>query len=96
MEDLLTRLNINIDLLERRPNAVSGGELQRISLARVLAVKPSVLLADEPTSRLDPITQRETMTVIAEQAAQADIAVVLVTHDKVIAQRWSETTIAIA
>ncbi len=93
---LLNRLNIAPELLQRRPDAVSGGELQRISLARVLAVKPSVLLADEPTSRLDPITQRETLALIAEETAQAEISVVFVTHDNVIAQRWADTTIAIA
>ncbi len=63
---LLAKLRINQDLLERRPDQVSGGELQRIAIARALAVAPSILLADEPTSRLDPITQAETMELLAE------------------------------
>lgn len=93
---LLNRLGIGSDLLDRRPDAVSGGELQRIALARALSLSPAVLLADEPTSRLDPITQRQTMMLIAEEAARDRIAVVLVTHDLLVASSWAQRTIAIA
>ena len=93
MRGLLERLRIASDLLERRPNAVSGGELQRIALARALSISPSVLLADEPTSRLDPITQAETMALIAETTAESKTAVILVTHDVAIAQSWANRQI---
>lgn len=59
--DLIQKLGVGEELLSRRPDAVSGGELQRIAIARVLAVKPKILLAEEPTSRLDPLTQKLTM-----------------------------------
>lgn len=93
---LLQDLGVDTALLERRPDSVSGGELQRIALARVLSISPAVLLADEPTSRLDPITQAETMQLIAETAARAGTAVVLVTHDRVIADRWAGRQIELA
>ena len=96
IEHLLARLRIAPELLDRRPDAVSGGELQRIALARVLSVAPAVLLADEPTSRLDPITQADTMALIAEAAAASQTAVVLVTHDPAIAGRWADRHINIA
>lgn len=89
MLNLLERLKVPVNLLHRKPDAVSGGELQRIALARVLSISPTVLLADEPTSRLDPITQAQTMRLIAEVAAESKIAVVLVTHDEMIAKRWA-------
>lgn len=92
---LLARLGIEPDLLERRPDAVSGGELQRIAIARVLALAPAVLLADEPTSRLDPVTRRHVMAVLAEVAAEAAAAVVLVTHDQVMAERWAGEVIGL-
>ena len=86
----LSELGIHPSLMERRPDAVSGGELQRIAIARALTAKPSILLADEPTSRLDTVTQRETLALIAEIAAERGIAVVLVTHDSCIAEKWAD------
>ena len=92
---LLDRLRVPLDLLERRPDAVSGGELQRVALARILALRPRVILADEPTSRLDPVTQRDVMALIAEVAEETRAAVVLVTHDPVIAGRWADRRLSL-
>lgn len=94
--DHLSQLGIDLSLLDRLPDAVSGGELQRISIARALTANPSILLADEPTSRLDPITQRETLTMMANIAKEKNIAIVLVTHDKDIAANWADKCIALA
>ena len=87
---LLAKLRVDQDLLERRPDQVSGGELQRIAIARALAVVPSILLADEPTSRLDPITQADTMALLVETTTETGTAVVLVTHDSAMAANWAE------
>ena len=95
MSGLLARLGIDTDLLHRNPDAVSGGELQRIAIARALTTKPAILLADEPTSRLDPITQRETMELISDISREEGIAVVLVTHDIAIAEKWATRSIAL-
>ena len=89
VEGLLTALGVGPALLNRRPPEVSGGELQRIALARVLMIRPAVLLADEPTSRMDPITQAAVIRLIAQAAAEHGSAVVLVTHDREIAERWA-------
>ena len=90
---ILKQLGIHPSLLDRRPDEVSGGELQRISIARALSVKPKILLADEPTSRLDPITQRETLAMLGRISYKHQIAIVLVTHDHNIAQKWAHRTI---
>ncbi len=90
IEKNLHDLNLDSDLLKRRPDEVSGGELQRLSIARALMVKPRVLLADEPTSRLDPIIQQRTMDLIANVAEKNGIAVLLVTHDHELAERWAD------
>ena len=89
----LSDLNLHQALLQRRPDAVSGGELQRLSLVRALTVNPKVLLADEPTSRLDPITQYETLEMLAKAGAEKGIAIVLVTHNVDIAEKWADRTI---
>lgn len=86
----MTALNLAPALLERRPDAVSGGELQRISIVRALSANPQVLLADEPTSRLDPVTQRETLELLGQLTRQNGIAVVIVTHNRGIAETWAQ------
>ena len=89
----LEDLNLAPALLERRPDAVSGGELQRLSIVRALAAGPGILLADEPTSRLDPITQKETLDLIAGLSLQKRLAVVLVTHDTDLAAAWADRVV---
>ena len=83
---LLARLRLAETLLDRLPSQVSGGELQRFALARVLLLKPALIFADEPTSRLDPITQQETLNLLLEVAGDSGCAVLLVTHDAEIAR----------
>lgn len=95
VEDLLARLAVPLSLLARRPDAVSGGELQRVALARALSAQPRVLLADEPTSRLDPITQARTLEMLAEIADARRLGVILVTHDVHIAENWAHRCVAL-
>lgn len=92
----MNTLNLAPALLECRPDAVSGGELQRMSIVRALSADPKVLLADEPTSRLDPITQAETIDLLGQLTRQNGIAVVIVTHDRSIAETWAQRVIALA
>jgi peptide/nickel transport system ATP-binding protein len=78
----LATLGIPEAMLLRRPHQVSGGELQRIALARALLARPVLLFADEPTSRLDPLTQQEAIGVLLHAMQETQAALVLVTHDK--------------
>lgn len=78
---LLDHLGLDAQLLRRPPDAVSGGELQRLSLLRILLWKPAFIFADEPTSRLDPITQARVITLLAETAGRDGAAIMLVSHD---------------
>lgn len=82
----IDQLGLPQDLLERKPGEVSGGELQRISLARALIPRPSILFADEPTSRLDPISQRKTFELLLDAVDQSNCALLLITHDDDIAR----------
>lgn len=92
---LLARLRLGEQLLDRLPTQVSGGELQRFALARVLLLKPVLIFADEPTSRLDPITQQQTLSLLLEAAADSGCAVLLVTHDAEIARAVAQRRIAL-
>lgn len=87
VDRLLRRVRLSATLLDRRPDAVSGGELQRFALVRVLLIEPIFVFADEPTSRLDPITQQETLELLVDTASDRNCALMLVTHDHVIAEK---------
>lgn len=78
---MLARMRLAPSLLERLPHQVSGGELQRIALARVLLMRPALIFADEPTSRLDPVTQQDVLAMLTEHVRDSGCALLLVTHD---------------
>ncbi len=84
---LLEELRLPEELLGRRPGAVSGGELQRLAVARAMLLRPALLLADEPTSRLDLLTQAETVDLLLREVVEHGCALVLVTHDPALAAR---------
>jgi peptide/nickel transport system ATP-binding protein len=92
---LLDRLGLSPALLERRPDQVSGGELQRIALARILLLRPALVFADEPTSRLDPINQKLTIELLVSVLAERCGALLLVTHDPVLARKVSDRSFVI-
>jgi len=64
-----------------RPGEVSGGEGQRVAVARALVSEPRVLFADEPTGALDSLNGERVMRLLSAAARDADVAVVLVTHE---------------
>lgn len=78
---LMVKLGLKQELLMRNCNNVSGGELQRFAILRALLLNPVFLFADEPTSRLDPITAQEVMTLLRDIAKETNCAVLLVSHD---------------
>ncbi|MFK3909410.1 ABC transporter ATP-binding protein [Pseudomonas monteilii] len=90
---LLTRLRLEPALLNRLPGNVSGGELQRFSLLRVLLLDPVFIFADEPSSRLDLITQQEMLTLLVETAREQGTAVLLVSHDEALIEAVSDQRI---
>jgi lipoprotein-releasing system ATP-binding protein len=84
------------DLLERvglgargthRAGELSGGEQQRVALARALVGEPKLLLADEPTGNLDPVTGEQTMQLLERLHHESGMATMLVTHNLTFAQR---------
>jgi putative ABC transport system ATP-binding protein len=78
--ELLDRLGVQ-DRADHRPDALSGGEQQRIAIARALLYRPPVLLADEPTGNLDSASAARLWGLLGELAAAGDTTIIMVTHE---------------
>ena len=74
-----------LDLAEARPGELSGGEAQRVAVARALVSGPKVVLADEPTGALDTVSGEQVLDALLSAARDAGASVVLVTHDNRVA-----------
>jgi len=86
------QVGLTADLLERFPHEVSEGQLQRACLARALVVRPRYLICDELSSMLDVSTQAALLETIAAVQREQALGVLLITHDRVLADTWCEAT----
>ena len=84
--ELLDQLGLG-GLADRRPAQVSGGQAQRVTIARALVANPGVVFADEPTGALDQSTGHEVMQMLTTIVRQAGASLVMVTHDPKVADR---------
>ncbi|GAA3688176.1 ATP-binding cassette domain-containing protein [Nonomuraea antimicrobica] len=79
------------DLAGSLPEELSGGQAQRVAVARVLAAEPRLIIADEPTAQLDSDSARRVVDLLTRVASRLDAALVVATHDPLVARRLPET-----
>lgn len=88
MGDLLEQVDLDPLALERRPNQLSGGELQRLAIARAMSLEPDVLILDEPTSMLDAITQAQVIGLLRVMQRKTGVSYLFINHDLELAKAF--------
>jgi peptide/nickel transport system ATP-binding protein len=80
-QDLLVRVGIPADRLDKYPHQMSGGQRQRVLIALALACDPHLLIADEPTTALDVMVQAQVLALLEELQREKHLALLFITHD---------------
>ena len=81
VNEIIKNVGLSPDLLEKYPGQLSGGQCQRMAIAKAVAVSPEILLCDEITSALDVSVQAQIIRLMAELRAHMDISMIFVSHD---------------
>ncbi|MCA9161009.1 MAG: ATP-binding cassette domain-containing protein, partial [Planctomycetales bacterium] len=85
--ELLQKVGLG-DRMHHKPAALSVGQQQRVAVARALANRPKLLLADEPTANIDPANQQKIIDLLRQCCGDENIAMLLVTHSMQIAEQF--------
>lgn len=91
-KEILSAVNLE-HRLDHKPGQLSGGEQQRVAIARSLVMSPGLLLADEPTGNLDSVTSEGILSLLDKLHAERDLTVVVVTHSEQVAKRMDRTVV---
>ena len=89
----LKRVQLGDEYFEKYPHQLSGGELQRIAIARAIALHPEVLICDEATSALDVSIQQEILTLLKEHQDETNYAILFISHDLALVENFSQQVV---
>ncbi len=94
VQELIETVSLSEELLFRYPRELSGGQLQRVAIARVLGLKPKLIVADEPTSMLDPLVQAQVLSLLKNLQENYGISFLFISHDMEVV-KWMSDEIAV-
>lgn len=93
LEQLLQQVELPLEIADRYPNQVSGGQCQRAAIARALAVNPKILICDEATSALDVTVQMQIIELLKRLQKERDLSILLISHDLALVQHLCDRVI---
>jgi len=91
--DMVGLVNLNQELLGRYPHQLSGGQLQRASLARAMILEPKIVVADEPTSMLDVLVQAQMLDLMREVQGTTGVSYLFICHDHRVVEHMSDSVV---
>ncbi len=89
LENWLRQVDLDTEVLNRRPRQLSGGELQRLAIARAMGLDPDVVMLDEPTSMLDAITQAQVIRLLQNIQRRTGVAYLFISHSPDLVRHFS-------
>jgi peptide/nickel transport system ATP-binding protein len=95
VNELLQAVNLPVDFVRRLPRHLSGGEQQRVAIARCLATEPKLLIADEPASSLDPENAIACLSLLRDLTSKRKMGAILITHQTELAARYCDSVLAL-